>query len=90
MIMTTGPLPPRPLSDTVGIVGPWREEPLSVSRHTADGRPVVTVSIINEQAARFNLRAAMDLEVVRAGWVLYEDAPAWLREMYDIAWRQTR
>ena len=82
-MITTGPLPPRPLADTVGIAGPWREEPLSASRHQIDGMPLATISIISEQSARFNLRAVMDLEVKRAGWVLYEEAPAWLRAMFD-------
>ena len=87
MIMTTGPLPPRPLSETVGVLGPWRDGPLRVSRYTADGMPMATISVIEERAAQIDLRTAMDMEARCTGWILYEDAPAWLRAMYDIVWR---
>lgn len=77
------PMPPRNITATVGIAGPWRDSILSAARHTTDGTPIVTVSLVAEIVSMVNLRDIMDTQARQAGWVLYEEAPAWLRAMFD-------
>lgn len=81
-----GPMPPIPIERTKGILGPWMEAGLISERWSADPNgPRMSISLIAERAARFDLRAATDQRASAEGWILYEEAPQWLRELYDTA-----
>ena len=78
------PMLPRDITSTVGIVGPWAGHGLYASRRDISGRDIVSVDVVSERAARINLRAEMDQEAWRMGWILYEEAPAWLQAMFEL------
>ena len=78
--------PPVPIERTKGLFGPWMEAGLTIERWSADPNgPRMSISLIAERSARFDLRAATDQQARADGWILYEDAPQWLRNLYDAA-----
>ena len=82
---THPPLPPRNLSEVRDMLGPWVDSGLVVRRQFLDGRPAFTINLIEQAAARFDLRAAHDERLRAMGFLLYEDAPAWLKAIWDLA-----
>lgn len=87
VVVTPTPMSRQPpnLDALRGVLGPWRDETLSKVRRDASGQTCVMVGAIEVAAARCDVVALIDDRLRGQGWVLYEEAPQWLRELYDAA-----
>lgn len=84
--ITAEPLPPVPMERTVGVLGPWQATDRTIERWAAGGMPRLVVGRVDvSDAAAAVWQRRLDLQAHSEGWILYERAPQWLRQMYDTA-----
>ena len=71
-----------------GVLGLWLEAgTLATSRLDVHGRPQATVSLVEEASSQIDPYAMLDRQALQVGWLLLEDCPPWLVELYRLARR---